>query len=208
MLASLILVAYLLGSFPSAYIAGRWLKGVDIRQVGDRNMGAMNAYRELGPWAGALVLLADVAKGGTVVLLARWAGAPLWVLFLCGAVAVVGHGWPIFLGFRGGVGAATALGVLLLLLPREMLVLFAAAIFPFFTTFDSNLSLAIIFSPLWALAWWFGEAGSLIAFSIALPVLVGLKHILWVRETHALPGLEEDNSSKPWGDNGGRLGAA
>ena len=114
-----VVIGYLLGSIPFAYIAGRLKKGVDVRQVGGGNVGALNVMREVGVAAGFAVLAADVAKGLVAVFVARWLGLPLiWVLVV-GFAAVAGHNWPVFLRFRGGKGGATIMGVLLALIPRE-----------------------------------------------------------------------------------------
>ena len=86
-----IIIGYLLGSIPFAYIAGRLVKGVDIRQVGGRNVGALNTMREIGTAAGIAVLIADIAKGLIAVLIAQWLGLSLIFLFIVGLAAVVGH---------------------------------------------------------------------------------------------------------------------
>ncbi len=109
--------AYLLGSIPSAYILVYMVRGVDIRQVGTRNVGAMNAFDQAGPWGGLLVLLADGGKGVLAALLPGWVGAPDWVVFLTATLALAGHNWPVFLNFRGGKGAAVILGNSLAVLP-------------------------------------------------------------------------------------------
>ena len=106
---------YLIGSIPTAYLLVRWTKRVDIRTIGSGNIGATNALRTAGPWAGVVVLLVDVLKGVVA------AGAiPQWLLgssasamaLGCGLAAVLGHDFPCFLRFRGGKGVATTLGVL------------------------------------------------------------------------------------------------
>ena len=109
--------AYFLGSIPSAYIMGRLRKGVDIRQVGSRNMGAMNSIYTVGFGWGLLVLLADVAKGSLAVFIARSLGTPLIVEMLAGVVAVLGHNFPVWLKFKGGKGGATAIGVTIFFMP-------------------------------------------------------------------------------------------
>ena len=96
-----IVIGYLLGSIPFAYIAGRLKKGVDIRRVGTGNMGAVNVMRQVGTMIGYAVFIADIAKGLLAVFIAQWLGLSLaWVLVV-GFVAVAGHNWPVFLGFRG-----------------------------------------------------------------------------------------------------------
>jgi len=117
-----LLLCYVVGSFPSAWIAGK-LGGVDLRAHGSGNLGATNVLRVLGPRLGVTVLLADIAKGALPVLflapLTGSAGQTLSLLeILCGAAAILGHSRPVFLGFRkGGKGVATACGVFLAVAP-------------------------------------------------------------------------------------------
>ena len=117
-----LLVSYIIGLFPSAYIAGRLVKGVDIRKVGDRNAGAANVYRNINHVAGMAVLAGDIGKGALAVLLAQ-AVASQPIVLLCGVAVVAGHNWPIFLRFKGGRGLATTIGVLLVLLAVPMTIL-------------------------------------------------------------------------------------
>jgi acyl phosphate:glycerol-3-phosphate acyltransferase len=110
-----ILVSYLIGSIPTAYIFGRLIKGIDIRQHGSGNVGATNAFRILGKGPGTVVLLIDILKGALVTsLVADLFGMtdPLARVFL-GLVVVCGHNWTVFLNFKGGKGIATSLGVLI-----------------------------------------------------------------------------------------------
>ncbi len=108
---ALVLVgAYLLGSFPSAYLAGKLKSGVDIRTIGSKNMGTMNSVYSLGFGWGLAVLLCDLAKGAIPVLVARWLGMTDIIQFLAGLIAILGHNFPIFLKFKGGKGGATAIG--------------------------------------------------------------------------------------------------
>ena len=109
--------ALALGALPSAYVAGRALAGVDIREVGSGNPGALNAGDKLGKAVGALVLLADAGKGILAVALAqRLAAGDGWV-YASALLATAGHNFSPFLRFRGGKGAATALGVSAYLFP-------------------------------------------------------------------------------------------
>ena len=178
--AALVLFSYLLGSIPSAYIAGRLRKGVDIKMIGDRNAGAANVFRNIDHRAGIAVLVADIAKGAIPVLVSL-ALASTPVVLLCGIAAVGGHNWPLFHGLKGGRGQATALGVLLALMPVETGILMAVCAVPFLVTRNTMLAGAIVFSPLWLLAWIMGEPGALVAYSIGLPCLVGLAHFLTTR---------------------------
>ncbi|MCK5440129.1 MAG: glycerol-3-phosphate 1-O-acyltransferase PlsY [Gemmatimonadetes bacterium] len=115
-----IVLAYLAGSFPTAFLAGR-VRGVDLSKVGSGNYGATNVYRNLGKGPALVVLVFDVAKGFLPVwFLPRWfAGGiePSTYAVLLGVAAVVGHVFSIFLAFKGGKGIGTAAGVFLALSP-------------------------------------------------------------------------------------------
>ena len=121
-----IVLAYLLGSIPTGAIAGR-IRGVDLRKEGSGNLGATNALRVLGPKVGIPVLAVDVAKGVVAVLAIGGmvgVGSPLGpdgVRLLAGLAAVAGHIVPVFAGFRGGKGVATACGVFLAMAPLATL---------------------------------------------------------------------------------------
>jgi acyl phosphate:glycerol-3-phosphate acyltransferase len=121
--------AYLLGSIPSAYIAGRLLKGIDLRQHGSGNLGATNVLRTLGALAAVVVLLADAGKGALAVLwLPRALGAtpPSTWAMLYGVAAILGHIRPVFLLWKGGgKGVATAAGVFAALAPLPLAIAFA-----------------------------------------------------------------------------------
>jgi acyl phosphate:glycerol-3-phosphate acyltransferase len=130
--ALLLLVAYLLGSIPTGYLAGRLLKGIDIRQEGSGSTGATNVLRTLGKVPGAIVLLIDISKGAIAIALVSYAFTylPGWLYFskivgldfsvwqpvmvtLAGMAALIGHSKSIWLGFTGGKSVATSLGILL-----------------------------------------------------------------------------------------------
>ncbi|SFP57197.1 glycerol-3-phosphate acyltransferase PlsY [Mesorhizobium sp. NFR06] len=121
-------VAYLLGATPSGYLAGKLLKGIDIREHGSKSTGATNVLRTLGKWPALAVLLIDVLKGAAAIVLAHWfypfvissATSPTaldprmpWAVCLAGLAVLLGHGRSIWLNFTGGKSAATGLGVLL-----------------------------------------------------------------------------------------------
>jgi glycerol-3-phosphate acyltransferase PlsY len=116
-----LLAAYLLGAIPTSYLAGRWGRGIDLREHGSRNLGATNLYRTLG-WKFALPVGGfDVAKGIIPTLFfAPQAGDHPVLPSLCGVAAVVGHTLSPFVGFKGGKGVATAAGMLLALTPAAV----------------------------------------------------------------------------------------
>jgi glycerol-3-phosphate acyltransferase PlsY len=125
-------IAYLFGSTPTGYLAGKLLEGIDIREHGSRSIGATNVLRTLGKWPALVVLLVDVLKGAGAIVFARWFYAWLytlpsvtpptaldaqtllpWAVCFAGLAALLGHGRSIWLNFTGGKSAATGLGVLL-----------------------------------------------------------------------------------------------
>lgn len=119
--AGALALSYLMGAFPTSYLAGRLFRGIDLREHGSKNLGATNVYRTLG-WRFAVpVALVDIAKGAVPVLVVGPAasGAP-WFPLACGALAVVGHVFSVFVGFRGGKGVATSAGVVLGLAPAAV----------------------------------------------------------------------------------------
>ena len=114
-LAASIVITYFIGAIPTAYIFGRVLKGIDIRDHGSGNVGATNAFRVLGKGPGVMVLLIDIAKGiiPTTVIANIFGFSDPLSLVIIGLVAIAAHNWTVFLQFKGGKGVATTLGVLI-----------------------------------------------------------------------------------------------
>jgi glycerol-3-phosphate acyltransferase PlsY len=117
------IIGYLLGSLPMGLIAGKLVRGVDIRDYGSGKTGFTNALRTIGLKAALLVLLGDVVKGVAPVLIARLLSDAAYAQMVAGLAAVVGHDWPVFAGFRGGRGVTTFFGVLLGMNPLVVLAL-------------------------------------------------------------------------------------
>jgi glycerol-3-phosphate acyltransferase PlsY len=118
--ALVVVFAYLLGSIPFAYLAGR-TRGVDIRTVGSKNVGATNVFRELGRGIGITVMALDIAKGLIAVLVADGLTSSPWPL-VAAAAAILGHVFPVWLGFKGGKGVAVAGGAVIGLAPLPALI--------------------------------------------------------------------------------------
>ncbi|ABX09312.1 glycerol-3-phosphate 1-O-acyltransferase PlsY [Prochlorococcus marinus] len=106
-------VSYSLGSFPSGFIAGKWLKGIDLRKVGSGSTGATNVLRHVGKKAALIVFLIDVSKGIGSILIAKSLFLSPSFHVICGIAALSGHIWPIWLNWKGGKAVATGLGVFL-----------------------------------------------------------------------------------------------
>ncbi len=197
-----VIIGYLLGSIPSAYIAGRLIKGVDIRRVGGGTMGALNTMREIGIVTGLAVLFADMGKGVLAVLIAQWLGVSMTTVYVVGLAAVVGHNWPVFLGFKGGRGAATAMGVFLALAPVEFAISFAIMVIVVLVTSNVRLGMGVGLAFLPLIIWWFGGEVSLIIYSLALSLFLGLRNILTFKRELATAGdkkgLIVDKQFTPW----------
>lgn len=117
-----LVIAYLLGSIPFGYLLVRWKTGTDVRTKGSGNIGATNVLRTTGKALGILTLLLDVAKGAAAVAIAQWLTAedPLWCA-LAALMGLVGHMFPVWLGFQGGKAVASMLGAYFVLTPWAML---------------------------------------------------------------------------------------
>jgi glycerol-3-phosphate acyltransferase PlsY len=179
--------AYLAGSIPFSLLIGRWVGKIDLRQHGSGNVGATNVGRLLGLKWGLLALLLDALKGllptGLLPLLFTQNSDRLNIAVGCGVAAILGHMFPCWLGFRGGKGVATSLGVVAMLAPWAALAAFVSFIATFavwrFVSLGSIVA-ALVFGaaellilrpdPFSQSTW------SLAAFSIAVPALVIVRH--------------------------------
>ena len=190
-------VAYLVGSIPSAYIAGCLTKGKDIRQEGDRNPGAENAYRTIGAKVGLAVGAVDIGKGAVAILVAKGLTGSTGVEMAAGAAVIAGHNWPIFLQLRGGRGAASAVGVFMVLIPIPAVPLSLASLALLRVTKSATVSIGLIMIPMPFLALITGASYYVVAYTVGLPILIGVRHHLTSRklprrqadrvETEALP---------------------
>ena len=178
LLSSLLLLAlgYLLGSMPNGYLAGRWLKGIDLRDCGSGSTGATNVLRNVGKGPALVVFLLDVGKGALAVLLAKSFGLNDWVQVLAGLAALAGHIWPVWLGWKGGKAVATGLGMFLgLAWPVGLACfgLFMAVISLSRIVSLSSVVAAIGLPVLMVLA---GASGASISVSVVASVMVLWRH--------------------------------
>ena len=196
---SALIMAYLIGAIPSAYVAGRLIKGKDIREEGDRNPGAGNAYRTIGPKAGVAVGAVDIGKGAGAVLLAAELTGSTNAGMAAGVVAMVGHNWPIFLKFRGGRGAASALGVFIALVPMPAIPisLVSLALLPIVKSATIVIGLIMISTPFVALL--IGAPDSMVAYCVGLPVMVGVRHYITSRNLQRLEDARAGDQALPQG---------
>lgn len=169
-----VIVAYLLGSIPTAYIVTRMSKGVDIRNIDVGNVGASAAFRQVGLLAGAIVAIVDIGKGAAAVAIAHYGFqiSEPWVL-AAGFAAFLGHCFPVYIGFRGGQGTATLIGVFLILTPLVMaimLLILAVTLIFVHRVFPS----IIIVSPILPILIWFltGSISILILELVIMAVMI------------------------------------
>jgi len=118
----LILLAYLLGSVPAAYLVAKWRRGLDIRQYGSGNVGASNVLAIVSKRWSIPVTIFDIGKGALTIWIAQLLGLGVAQQVTVGIAVIIGHNWPIFLGFRGGRGVFTTLGVTAMLSPKLGLI--------------------------------------------------------------------------------------
>jgi glycerol-3-phosphate acyltransferase PlsY len=186
-----IIIGYLLGSIPTAYIVSRMRKGVDIRNVGSGNMGAANVIRQIGAHEGVFVGLIDIAKGAGAILIAQALNvSELWV-FGTGFAALVGHNFPVFAGFKGGRGSATIIGIFLVLAPEAILVTLAVVAIPFFTTRKFMAALFIGFGLLPLFVWLFEGSLPLVRFVLIIDLFMLVRNLPDIKQILA-KGIMKD----------------
>ncbi len=167
---------YLFGNINGAYIVGRVVGGIDIREHGSKNAGATNVNRVLGSKPALFALAIDLLKGVTAVILARSLGGGDMQAIMAGVGAVCGHNWPFFLKFKGGKGIATSLGVLLSLDYQVALILLLVGIVIILTTrYVSLASVAgAVLYPVLVIAFKLSE--EMMVFSLIISVFALLRH--------------------------------
>lgn len=180
-----VLLAYLIGSIPSAIWVSKWFFGIDVRDYGSNNAGATNTFRVIGKFAGFTVLFFDILKG--------WASVKLLTTFILyqtdslefinmqlivGITAVLGHVFPIYEKFQGGKGVATLMGIILAINFSAAIgcVIIFLVIFIFFSYVSLGAIVAAIFFPIITVFILRIESLSLIYFSIFISILVILTH--------------------------------
>lgn len=170
------LFGYLLGSINGAYIVGRLVGGIDIREHGSKNAGATNINRVLGSKSAVLVLAIDLFKGIAAVMVGKGLAAGDTGAILAGIAVICGHNWPVYLGFKGGKGIATSLGVLLSLDLRVALILLAIGIFIILVTRYVSLAsvLCAALYPMLVIA--FKLSYEMIIFSFLISAFALIRH--------------------------------
>jgi acyl phosphate:glycerol-3-phosphate acyltransferase len=178
MMLAWVALAYLIGSIPAAYLAGKWLRGIDLRAFGSGNLGATNVYRVLGIKAALVVFLFDVAKGAVPVLFFPVPASVPFAPMIYGAAAFIGHVRPVYLrGKGGGKGVATATGVFFALVPVPMVLALSVWIAVF--TLTRIVSLASIFAaaslPV-AITIWYGPQDRRVLIAAVMAIVLIWTH--------------------------------
>jgi glycerol-3-phosphate acyltransferase PlsY len=174
--AALVVIAYLLGSIPTAYLAGRWVHGIDIRRVGSGNVGGSNLRAVGTVWETVVVGILDVLKAALAVWLALRLGADEATVCACALTVVFAHDWSIWLGGQGGRGGACTLGVLAVLFPAGAVwVLVLMGVGKVLRTTAELHLLAVLTLPL--LAWFLDGSSGTVTVAAGLVLLMVVKRL-------------------------------
>ena len=192
-----VVLGYLLGSTPTAYLATRVATGKDVRRLGGGNVGGLNVYREVGFIPAAVVGLVDVCKGAAAVAVAYWllGVSQPWVL-AAALASVVGHNWMVWLKFSGGKGMGAAIGSMIILFPLYgypwgLAFLLGIILIPFIITRNVALSMGVGLFALPFISWLGMHSTPFIIFTVAVGLIILVKFI-----PTALPALARAKSVK------------
>ncbi|MQG30660.1 MAG: glycerol-3-phosphate acyltransferase [SAR202 cluster bacterium] len=174
-------LCYAIGSLPTAYLFTRYILGQDIWQIGDFNSGAANVFRNVGAKAGVAVGAIDIIKGALVIVLAMVLVDDTGMEMMAGAAALAGHNLPVHLRFRGGRGAATAVGILIASVPIIGLPIGALCLVLLYLTHKAIYPLVVFLVVIPVLTWPIGYPVALAIYVVAIPIAVGLSHLFTTR---------------------------
>ncbi len=173
--AVIFLISYLIGSFPTAYIAGK-IKGIDLREEGTKNIGGMNTITNVGKVAGVMVIIADIGKGALVAYLATIFSEHVFIPLLAVVFAVIGHNWMVYIGFKGGKGVSTFLGGLFYLSPISFPFLYLLFIpIALFITKDTYLSTSLGFFLFSFFLWTYEGSSWWLIFGLLITLVYSIK---------------------------------
>ena len=188
-------LCYAIGSLPTAYLFTRYILGQDIWQIGDFNSGAANVFRNVGAKAGVAVGAIDIIKGALVIVLAMVLVDDTGMEMMAGAVALAGHNFPVHLRFRGGRGAATAVGILIASVPIIGLPIGALCLVLLYLTHKAIYPLVVFLVVIPVLTWSIGYPVALAIYVVAIPIAVGLSHLFTTRIRN--PGTAKNIGESP-----------
>jgi glycerol-3-phosphate acyltransferase PlsY len=172
-----VLAAYLIGAIPVAYVFGRAIRGIDLRQYGSANVGASNVYQSVARWAVVPVGLLEIAQGMAGIMLAKFLGQDLGVQVAAGLAAVAGEAWSVFLGFSGGRGIGPSIGFMLGLAPPVLAVFTVISLLGWpLHSFPLSVGVAIALAPLASLIT--GSTGVVAVGCLGIALIVFAKRLL------------------------------
>lgn len=177
--ALFVVLGYLMGSFPSAFIAGKVFGKVDIRTVDNQIAGASNVFRHVSKTVGVVVGVVDIAKGALAVVIADQLGTSPMIAALTGLAAIVGHSWPVWTGFHGGLGAASGIGVTLALLSRPTILVAPLALIVLFVVRQPSPAATTVLAGAPLVGALLGADPWKIGVGLVIAVLVFVRAITW-----------------------------
>jgi glycerol-3-phosphate acyltransferase PlsY len=170
--------SYLLGSVPAAYLGVKWFKGEDIRKIGSGNVGSSNVAHTTSKRLAVVVALFDMGKGALAFWIAHLVGLSAGQQMAVGIAAIVGHDWPVFIGFRGGKGMITSLGVIAVVSPLLGLIILVIAYAPAIKRqMALGVVVALISLPMWSWFAWDWFASSRFGVEDRLAVTIGFTFV-------------------------------
>jgi glycerol-3-phosphate acyltransferase PlsY len=171
------LAAYLIGSFPTGVLLGRAWAGVDPRSVGSSHTGGLNLWRVTGrPWLAVLTMLVDAAKGIVAVVIGGRLALNPWALPVSGVMATVGHCWPLYARFRGGMGLSTLGAVLLFIQPPLILAVAVLWFALYLATRHPARAMLLALLAVGPALWLFGEPAPVVALGLIGSLVLILRH--------------------------------
>lgn len=174
---AVVVAAYLVGAIPTAHILARRV-GRDIRLMGSGNVGALNALRSLGKRAAAVVFVVDIGKAALVMLAAMLIGVPAWAMYMAALATMLGHNFPVYIGFRGGKGAAVMTGISLVVVPYLTLLSVPALLLGYLIFRSAFWAMMMTFISINVLTIITGQPTEQVVLCIVLTLLVGSTHLL------------------------------
>ena len=181
-----IILSYLIGSIPFGFLISKYSKGIDIRFVGRKQIGATSVFQNVGHWQGIITGLLDITKGWFVVFFAQQLGFSLWIQILAGIAAIIGHNWPIYLKFFGGRGVATLIGATFALNVAAFPYAAAVLLIIMFLWDGAPATLIFLFIYLFS-NYYAGQTEQYIFALLAFPIIL-LKRLVGIEEDFARGG--------------------
>lgn len=176
-----LLIGYLLGSIPTAYLFTKWKTGKDIRKLGGGNVGGFNTFKEVGLWLAIAVIIVDIGKGALTIAVTHYLLDMEQQFVLLAAIGtVVGHNWMPWLKFSGGRGMGATVGILVMIMPiygyvEELAIVGGIIIVPLIITRNIALSMGLGLVALPFLGWLSMHSGLFVIWSLLVGILIAIK---------------------------------